>query len=245
MASSGTSRIRSVNRDVANSDNEFVLEIATAATGDGPLVVHWDIGLSASYMPGAAESPSDMAIGLALAINTAYSTWYTATENGATITMTRVNGGPLYPTFAMSADSSATITYTGKHANERVLSDAIALGAGAPVGSNSGYGVSPSLEVDDRTKTVTVKVALSNPSGGAKTARWRLWWYTDGIGWSVDQEVNSRTISDPGTSVPSITSDTISVTSIGASRVACELIDDGAAGGLVSCTLDAWIVVSH
>lgn len=247
MASSGTKRIRSVNQDVANSSGQFTIVIAGPATGDGPVSAQWDRVLTSSYMPGAGEVASDIASSLAGAINTGHNPTYIAGPGLAAneVVVSRADGRELIPLMAFSADSTATMTLAGKHVNERVIVDATAIGTGTPTGIQSGYGVTPSLPVDDRTNTVTVNFQLSNFSGGAKVCRWRMWWYTPGIGWAVDQEVGTRTISDPAATTPSFSNDIISVTSIGASRVACELVDNGAAGALTASQADAWVVSAH
>jgi len=245
MTSSGTSRIRSVNADVGGTRSEFTLTIATNATGDGDLLALWDLSVTASHTPGAGEIPSLQATNFAAAINLLGST-YVATPDGATITVARVDGAEVIPQFGMSSDSTATVTLSGTHYNEKVLDNATVATTGIPSGIQSGFGVSPSLPVDDRTNTITLNVQLTNISGGAKTARWRLWWFTPGIGWGVDQEVGVRTITDDGTGTPAgIANDIISVTAIGATRVACELVDDGAAANLINCWVDTWAVVAH
>ncbi len=129
-----------------------------------------------------------------------------------------------------TTDSDLTISPSaGAFSDTAILYEAQTQGDGAPTIYTSGYATVAEAKDADGAVNVMVDVKLPNFSGGDVTARWRLWWWVDYVGWVVDQEVGVRSLTAVNNSIGD---DALVVSGLGATRIAVELVDDGAAGDL-------------
>jgi hypothetical protein len=118
----------------------------------------------------------------------------------------------------------------GWHIDCALLHEVTAVGAGAPQLYTSGQPIEAEAKDADGSVNIAVQFEIKNVSGGAATARWRLWWWVDYLGWFQDQELGIRSVTE--TSGGNIAYDTVVASGAGATRVAIELVDNGAGGAL-------------
>lgn len=129
-----------------------------------------------------------------------------------------------------TSDANLTISPSaGSFGDTAILYGSQTQGDGAPTIYTSGFATIAKAKDADGAVNVMVDVKLPNFSGGDVTARWRLWWWVDYVGWVVDQEVGVRSLTAVNNSIGD---DAIVVSGLGATRIAVELVDDGAAGAL-------------
>lgn len=237
-----------VPRDITS--NVATLEVVGVATGGAALIIQVD-SVTTSYTTIAAE-PAAVAAPAAAAqyqsdLDAAYAVGeYTAVAVGTTITITRTNGNPLWLEETFSTDATQNISNTGgDHRDTALLHEQTAAGSGQPVRYDSGFTINnPDLPASDRSVTLVLEAELTNASGGPVTARWKVWWWFDSLGWVEDQEVGIRSVTQ--TSGTGLQKDVIAVSAIGAEKCAVELEDDGASGNLpAGASFSVWGVIAH
>jgi hypothetical protein len=247
MASSGTTTARPLNPFYGESEsNVALITITGAATGGAELQVRID-GTYDAYTTVAAETATAAATAWAAALGTALGTSYTVTNPSAGLIRVEGPFSEIVVDWEASSDGTQSINVAAKYLSEKILDGATTAGTGAPTAFSSGFAVRVKTETDDRMANVAIRTDLWNISGGAKTARWRIHWYIPYVGWVVDQEVGTRTVTDSaGTGTPPVTSDAIIVAApASVSRIAIELVDDGAGGNLANCSLHAYAALMN
>jgi len=237
-----------VSRDIQSSIATF--EVVGVATGGAGLFVKVD-GVTSTYATIGAQNAADAATGAAGVIqadlDAAYAIGeYTAVAVGSTITLKRSNNDPLWVEETFTTDPSQLIQQTGGDHKDTALLDEVEIaGSGKPLRYDAGFKINnPDLPAGDRSITLVINAELVNGSGGPVTARWRVWWWFDSLGWCEDQEVGIRSITEPSGS--SLLKDIIAISAIGAEKCAVEFIDDGAGGPMpAGASFSAWGVIAH
>lgn len=237
-----------VPRDIQSSIATF--SVAGAATGGAALIVQVD-SVTSSYTTIGAQSAADAATGAAAQYQTdldaAYGAGqYDSSADGATITIQRLNNNPLWVEEHFSTDATQSIQQTtGDHFDTALLHEVSIAGTGKPARYDDGHETdAPDLPAGDRSVTLVLEAELTNGSGGAVTARWKLWWWFDSLGWVEDQEVGIRSITQ--TSGAGLQKDVIAVSAVGAEKCAVEFFDNNAGGDLpAGATFSAWGVIAH
>jgi hypothetical protein len=237
-----------VRRDIPS--NVATLEVIGVATGGGALIIQVD-SVTTSYTTIAAETAAVAASAAAAqyqsALDAAYAVGeYDVSAVGTTITIVRTNGNPLWLEEQFSTDATQSIESTGgDHHDTALLHEVTTAGTGRPLRYDDGHTINdPDLPAADRSVTLVLEAELTNGSGGAVTARWKVWWWFDSLGWVEDQEVGIRSITQ--TSGSGLQKDVIAVSAVGAEKCAVELEDDGASGNLpAGASFSVWGVIAH
>ena len=229
--------------------NSVTFAVLGTATGGGFVGIRAeseDLTITPGLGDDADTVAQDLATTIQVGLDAAYGAGqYTATDTPSTnpgvepafVTLTKLNGTELWLEDHASTDPTIDFGETnGAHFINAMLHEATAVGEGLPVRYESGFDIEADIPTSSRETVATIHVMLTNVSGAPATARWRLWWWFDYIGWVEDQEVGIRTVSGgPGLG---ITADTIAVSVAGAKKVAVELVDNGAGGALAA---DTWL----
>lgn len=238
-------KTKSANGVNPSSRNSVGVEIQDPATGGGAFYIRVD-NEDLIYNTIAAEQP-DVAAGNAAAawqiqLDAAYSAGdYLVSNDPATpfITITRLNGNPLWVEDHTSTDATQKIVETsGVHFECAMLHEAQTQGTGRPNRFDDGFAFAADIPTSDRQTVLTIHNMLTNVSGAPLSARWRLWWWFDLIGWAEDQEVGIRTVTQ--TAGFGVESDTIQVSATGATKVAVELVEGDAGAGPINLPGDSW-----
>lgn len=161
------------------------------------------------------------------------------------VTITKNDATPMAVGFTSSTDLLQTITPTaGWYVDNAMFFRQTVMGTGLPVKFSDGFAVSPSIPTAGRQVVVTLNAELFNMTGASKSARWRVYWWFDYMGWVVDQEVGIRLLTEA--TGATIGKDAITVSAVGAKRVAVELIDNNAGADLApGSSLSVWGLVSN
>lgn len=229
--------------------NSVTFAVLGTATGGGFVGIRAeseDLTITPGLGDDADTVAQDLATAIQAGLDAAYGAGqYTATDTPSTnpgvepafVTLTKLNGTELWLEDHASTDPTIDFGETnGTHFINAMLHEATAVGEGLPVRYESGFDIEADIPTSSRETVATIHVMLTNVSGAPATARWRLWWWFDYIGWVEDQEVGIRTVSGgPGLG---ITADTIAVSVAGAKKVAVELVDNGAGGAMPA---DTWV----
>ena len=231
-----------VNQAADPSSARFT--ITGNATGGDVLAITVD-SVDLNYTTIAAETPAVAAAAAAsawqTAMDAAYSAGeYTVADDGDDVVITKTNGTELWVESVFSSDTTQDIAESeGLRLSSALLFEVSTAGTGAPVRYESGEEIRKPAIDGDLSTTMVIEAELVNGSGGAASARWRVWhWYTS-LGWVVDQEIGIRTVSEPTGSAA--TKDVIALTSIGSEKVAIELVDNGSGGNLAAgAAVSAW-----
>lgn len=156
------------------------------------------------------------------------------------------NGMPLNLTDEHSFDATTgSDIIEGTHLQNAVMHEVATAGTGFPNIWSDGFILDPVSKDSDCATPVTIRAELKNLSGGLVRARWCVFWWFDYLGWELDQEVGFRTISE--TSGSEIVNDTVTVSAVGASRIAVVFVDDDGSSGSTpnlptNATFSAWAV---
>lgn len=192
------------------------------------------------------HTPAQAASAYATAIDAALPATYTVTVDGATITVSRVDGG-VVTGCALAKDSGLTASIGGWFADSSPLLAAVTAGTGRPNGYDAGHSVRGRIGGDDGAvidgqAEVVVLARLVNEAGTAKTAYFNVWGYTAESGWMVDSSYSAATVTNAGTAAPFST--LLPMPLIAPyDRVAVELIGSTATGtDLTGCFVDARIL---
>ena len=237
-----------VRRDIPS--NVATLQLDGVATGGSALIIQVD-SVTSFYTTIAAETAAVAASAAAAQyqsdLDTAYGVGeYDVSAVGTTITIVRANGNPLWLEEHFSTDATQSIEGTGgDHHDTALLHEVTTAGSGRPLRYDDGHTINdPDLPAADRSVTLVLEAELTNGSGGAVTARWKVWWWFDSLGWVEDQEVGIRSITQ--TSGAGLQKDVIAVSAVGAEKCAVELEDDGASGNLpAGSSFSVWGVIAH
>jgi hypothetical protein len=232
--------MRSVNPNTS-TPTTVTITVATNATGDGDVVAVVE-GAVCSVTPAGSATPTATAASLATLINAV--SGVSASAASGVITVSADNGTKLH-LWAASSDSTQTITATGGAYSESLLSLATAAATGRPSGPSGGYAIDGATDtVDAGARTLLIRPVLLNTSGASRTAYWRIWFWSPGMGWQVDPTVAVRSITDAGSSSGFATDDPVAVSCYG-SRVAVELVGSTSTGTNLSsgAAMLAWVSV--
>lgn len=232
------------------TSNAATLEITGVATGGGSLIIQVD-SVNSAYATNAAETAAVAANAAAAQyqgdLDAAYGVGeYSVIAVGTIITIVRTNGNPLWLEETFSTDATQSISNTGgDHRDTALIHEVTNAGEGQPVRYDSGFTINnPDLPASDRSVTLVLEAELTNGSGGPVTARWKVWWWFDSLGWVEDQEVGVRSVTQ--TTGAGLQKDVIAVSAIGAEKCAVELEDDGASGNLpAGSSFSVWGVIAH
>lgn len=217
--------------------NQFSVsfQISGVATGGSPLGVATRVdSIDVIHNPLALDTAADTAAALVAAGQPLYDAAYGAGEyvldNPAAdvFRITRVNGNFLWVEDHVSTDVTQTIAeLDGNHFLNAMLHEAQIQGTGRPQRYDDGFEIAASIPTDSRETVVLAHIMLTNATGGAVSARWRLWWFYDIVGWVQDQEVGIRTVTEA--SGAGVQEDSILVSATGAKKMAVELVDNAGA----------------
>jgi hypothetical protein len=211
------------------------LTITGVATGAATLVSAID-GVTSTYITLPAESAADAATNWGAQLVTDMGTSYVVSVLGVVITISTASGAFIKTDFVMTTDGTQSVAASGWEINSSVMSVQQTAATGLPLSSTSGFAVGSGSP--DAPVTLFIRAKLLNISGGVKDARFRLWRWLPDQGWGADQVVGLDTVS-AGAAV--VVAEEYLTVSVVASRVAIELVDDGAGGNLANCFFSAWV----
>ena len=227
--------MKSVVTNPAGAKGTVDITIANVATGAATLVALID-GITSTYVTVAAESAADAATNWGAQLVVDLGTGYTVSVLGVVITVSTASGAFIKTGFLRTTDGTQTATQSGWELNTALLDRQQTAGTGQPTSGVNGFAIGSGSP--DEPVTLFIRAKLLNISGGAKAARFRLWRWLPDQGWGADQVVGLDTISAGAADV--IAEEYLTVTVV-ASRVAIELVDDGAAGNLANCFFSSWV----
>lgn len=232
----------------AGSINSVTMTLAAVATGAGALFILID-GMTLSYPTGVAETAAAAAISAAGSwqgqADGVHNGEYLVTPSGSTVNVSKVSGDPISVSQAGSSDATQTLNVTSGYVFEAaLLYEQTVAASGIPARFEDGFAFSSDIVTDNRQSLLTIKTQLNNNTGGAISARYRLWYWFDFIGWVVDDVIGIRTVTE--STGAGIKVDAIAVTVVGAKKVAVELVDNNAAGNLAAgSSLSSYAILSN
>lgn len=141
------------------------------------------------------------------------------------------NGMPLNLTDEGSFDATTGLdNIGGPHSDNAMFHEETGAGTGFPNLYSDGFALDPVAKDSSGSTPVVIRAELKNLSGGPVTAEWQVWWWFDYLGWELDQEVGTRSITEP--SGTELQQDTIAVSAPGATRIAVVLVGQAGGGNL-------------
>jgi hypothetical protein len=248
MRSFRSNQVESVVSYSKQAGNSVTMTLAAVATGGGTLFILVD-GMTLSYTTVGLYTSAASAIAASadwqLDADAFYNGEYLVAPSGSTITVSKVSGDPISVSLADSSDATQTLNITSGYVYEAaLLYEQTVAASGIPARFEDGFAFSSDILTSSRESLLTVKTQLNNSTGGSISARYRLWYWFDFIGWVVDAEVGIRTITE--TTGSSVLVDAITVAVVGAKKVAVELVDNNAAGNLtLGSSLSSWVILSN
>ena len=217
--------------------NQFSVsfQIVGAATGGSAIGVATRVdSIDVIVNPLAADTATDTATAMVATGQPLYDAAYGAGEyvldnpSPDVFRITRVNGNFIWTEDHASTDTTQSIQETdGNHLLNAMLHEAQVQGTGRPARYDDGFDISASIPTENRETVVLAHIMLTNVTGSSVSARWRLWWFYDIVGWVNDQEVGIRTVTEA--SGAGVQEDSILVSATGAKKMAIELVDDAGA----------------
>jgi len=217
--------------------HKAVFTVAGAATGGGAVKVFVD-GQTATDNPAAAATPTITAAALVVALDAALGAGYTVGAVAGVVTVERDDKAPLVAAASLSTDATQSITTDSKEWGERIVLAQTVKDKPDALAAGDGQNVQPDYAAPTGV-TVCVVAALHNPSGGAKTARYRLRVRQKQGPWYNDLTFGTRSLTE--STGAAVAYDVIPPLQLfGVEEVQLQLVDDGAAANLVGCTLEGW-----
>lgn len=225
--------IKPLKTPIITERNTATFVISGVATGAGSIIAVRLEGIDVLINPNPGDTAVDTATALQgqLVLDLAASygaNQYSVTKPTTTsVRVTKLNGNELWVEDDASTDATQNITQNqGVRSQTALLLEATAAGTGLPFRFEDGFFVESDIPTAERNSGMVLHIMLKNLTGGAVTARWRLWVWWDYLGWTL-QQTNSITEST-GLGIQEATSAFTAFR--GPTKIAVELLDDGTIG---------------
>lgn len=168
---------------------------------------------------------------------------FVVTNPGAPSPLVRietVSGMPLNLTQEGSFDATTGLDLiSGTHIDNAMVYEQIVALTGFPNIYSDGFALDPVAKDSSGSTPVVIRAELKNLTGGAVTAEWQIWWWFDWLGWELDQEVGTRSITEA--TGAELAEDTIAVSAPGATRIAVVLLGTAVGANLpAGSSFSAW-----
>jgi len=225
--------IKPLKTPVIPARNTATFTISGTATGAGSFLGVRLEGIDVFVNPNLGDTPADTATALQIQLATDLAASYGANQysvtkpTGVSVLVTKLNGNELWVEDDASTDTTQNIFQSaGVRSQTALLLEQVTAGTGLPFRFEDGFFVESDIPTSERNSGMVLHVMLKNLTGGAVTARWRLWVWWDYLGWTL-QQTNSITEST-GAGIQEATSAFTAFR--GPTKIAVELLDDGTIG---------------